>query len=207
MKVLPCVACPPPAARTPPLAPGCQRLVGRDTSNNCPRKLPNTGLCVPTALPQRRMRELQILNEGLSKVTRFTLPWPYYVKVEIDCDSGIDLRVEIVRVLVPTFRLHHQTLKIVHGQSTSQDNSDKFKHNWDMLFYYGIPVPSFWLHHQISPIIPYYCNVLAAVFQSHTHVIDLALNRELVNGTVPLGNVTLIVIQRSTVRYSSRAVG
>ncbi|GBP87837.1 hypothetical protein EVAR_68741_1 [Eumeta japonica] len=26
------------------------------------------------------------------------------------------------RVLVPTFQLHHQTLKIVRGQSTSQDD-------------------------------------------------------------------------------------
>ncbi|GBP90309.1 hypothetical protein EVAR_61971_1 [Eumeta japonica] len=32
------------------------------------------------------------------------------------------------RVLVPTFQLHHQTLKIVHGQSTSQDDFYKTKH-------------------------------------------------------------------------------
>ncbi|GBP94674.1 hypothetical protein EVAR_69788_1 [Eumeta japonica] len=33
------------------------------------------------------------------------------------------------RVLVPTFQLHHQTLKVTHGESTSQDNSNKLKHD------------------------------------------------------------------------------
>ncbi|GBP66974.1 hypothetical protein EVAR_49949_1 [Eumeta japonica] len=44
------------------------------------------------------------------------------------------------------------TLKITHGESTSQDNSGKLKHDWDMLFHYAIPVPTFWLHHQTLKI-------------------------------------------------------
>ncbi|GBP65167.1 hypothetical protein EVAR_48644_1 [Eumeta japonica] len=32
-------------------------------------------------------------------------------------------------VLVLNFRLHHQILKITHGERTSQDNSDKLKHD------------------------------------------------------------------------------
>ncbi|GBP12981.1 hypothetical protein EVAR_79317_1 [Eumeta japonica] len=52
------------------------------------------------------------------------------------------------------------TLKITHGERASQDDSNKLKNNWDMLFRYGVPVPTFWLHHQIRPITPYYCNVI-----------------------------------------------
>ncbi|GBP79714.1 hypothetical protein EVAR_34839_1 [Eumeta japonica] len=32
-------------------------------------------------------------------------------------------------LLVFTFRLHHQTLKIARGENTSQDNSNKLKHD------------------------------------------------------------------------------
>ncbi|GBP37252.1 hypothetical protein EVAR_35685_1 [Eumeta japonica] len=52
------------------------------------------------------------------------------------------------RVLVPTFQLHHQTLKIAHGQSTSQDDFYKTKDGYDTLFDYGVSVFTFWLHHQ-----------------------------------------------------------
>ncbi|GBP23190.1 hypothetical protein EVAR_82354_1 [Eumeta japonica] len=33
------------------------------------------------------------------------------------------------RVLMPTSQLHHKTLKFTRGESTSQDNSNKLKHN------------------------------------------------------------------------------
>ncbi|GBP84462.1 hypothetical protein EVAR_67468_1 [Eumeta japonica] len=52
---------------------------------------------------------------------------------------------------MPAFRLH-PTLKIAHCQSTSQDESNKPRHDLDSLSHYGALVRNFQLHHQILKV-------------------------------------------------------
>ncbi|GBP16855.1 hypothetical protein EVAR_13235_1 [Eumeta japonica] len=42
----------------------------------------------------------------------------------------------------------HHTLKVNHGQSASQNNSNKPKHCWHKLLRYEVPVLTIWFHYQ-----------------------------------------------------------
>ncbi|GBP42374.1 hypothetical protein EVAR_30007_1 [Eumeta japonica] len=77
------------------------------------------------------------------------------VEIVLVCTSSLSLNITKPKpdqtllfyygMLVLIFRLQHQTLKIAHGKSTSQGNSNKLKQDEDMLFRYGVPVSTFWL--------------------------------------------------------------
>ncbi|GBP89842.1 hypothetical protein EVAR_67162_1 [Eumeta japonica] len=47
------------------------------------------------------------------------------------------------------WKLHHQTLNVIHGQNIFQGNSNKTKYGRIFLYDILVPVTTVWLHHQI----------------------------------------------------------
>ncbi|GBP33460.1 hypothetical protein EVAR_23863_1 [Eumeta japonica] len=50
----------------------------------------------------------------------------------------------------PRSKANYLSLKITHGESTSPDSFNKLKHDYDVLFRYGISVSTFWFRHHPS---------------------------------------------------------
>ncbi|GBP72436.1 hypothetical protein EVAR_7095_1 [Eumeta japonica] len=108
-------------------------------------------------------------NSGaVAKVTQGGL-YDTYMNLQMKSDRGKKLHYQVSV-------LHYQTLNINHGHSSSQDNSNKLKHDECMLFRYKVRVLNVRLHHQTLKV-NYGQNAFEENSIKPKHVVKRAVSR------------------------------